>query len=56
MLAGIILLTTFVRNVAVSSSEKLEVVPALLYVWVHVLAYGHIFMHVYFTANMLSGY
>lgn len=36
---------------AVSSSERVEVVPALLYVCAHVLAYEYIFMHVYFRAK-----
>lgn len=36
---------------AVSSSERVEVVPALLYVCAHVLAYDYIFMHVYFRAK-----
>ena len=36
---------------AASSSERVEVVPALLYVCAHGLAYEYIFMHVYFRAK-----
>lgn len=36
---------------AASSSERVEVMPALLYVCAHGLAYEYIFMHVYFRAR-----
>lgn len=38
---------------ALSSSKRVKVMPALLYVCAHVLAYEVILMHAYFRANML---